>query len=391
MGVSLRRITWARDLPLRYALVEEEWDGEQTLWARFADLEGLFAEGPPAKETLTIVGCRPTGRLRKAVEQCRLSPVPLGDLELMVEDVAAGTEDEWPHDHWWSLADVLVVDARAVSDDDALVDVVVEAVVYDGPGADEPAATDVRAFNGVSGDLIGRARRVEGLYRERPDPDPLHLIGCEPSPPLLARLVRPRHGGDGSPVELWALDRTGRPILAQEKLKLRVDECRPSALGGTLIDVTLRHGSEDRRPPGTRPVWDAWYEGRPREGNAWARFPTDGRHEWLRFTEPHMGPEVPGTVCRLDGRYVTDVPGLKCALGEAIAGPGYHFNQCWAVMRGCPCGGNLLRAPFTLVWHDADVAREALASISVDTAGELTYYESVVRFLQGLGITVLPR
>ncbi|KPC60656.1 hypothetical protein ADL29_28535 [Streptomyces chattanoogensis] len=57
-------------------------------------------------------------------------------------------------------------------------------------------------------------------------------------------------------------------------------------------------------------------------------------------------------------------------------------------VRGCPCGGDFPPAPFTLVWHDAEVARRALAAVTVDTAGETPYVDDVLRLLARVGITV---
>lgn len=43
-----------------------------------------------------------------------------------------------------------------------------------------------------------------------------------------------------------------------------------------------------------------------------------------------------GSTCHPDGRFVTDVAGLRCALGEAVAGPGRHLDPCWGMLKGCP-------------------------------------------------------
>ncbi|MEU5011643.1 hypothetical protein AB0G35_15345 [Streptomyces sp. NPDC021749] len=394
---SLREVVWGRDLPLRFALASEEWDGEQTVWARCVDAEGLFLDRAAVRERLTLLGCAPTGRLLQAAEQCaRHAPVPFGELDLSVHDVDA--EDPYTHDYG-ALDDVVLIGSRPSTDSaegPARLDLVVECVVTDAPPfyRKEPARADVTLLNGTSGAPLGRCRRVAGLYGDRPAParQPVRLLGCEPSPSLLRRMVRPRHGG-GDHLQLWLLDRTGRPTPVQEHINVEVDECRPSLLGGALIDVTLKGGLFRRlpSPPTARPVWDAWYEGPPRERNAWARFPTEGRSEWLRFTEVCLGPGEPGAVCEMDGRYATDIPGLQCAIGEAVGGPGYQWHQCWNALRGCQCGGEAPRMPFTLVWHDADVARQALASVSVDPDGELSYFEAVVPFLERMGVTVVLR
>ena len=57
---------WERDVPLRCVLTSEEWDGEQTLWGKVADADDLFVGRPNTRELLTLVGCTPQGRLRRA-------------------------------------------------------------------------------------------------------------------------------------------------------------------------------------------------------------------------------------------------------------------------------------------------------------------------------------
>ncbi|MFF7209643.1 hypothetical protein ACFZAU_03780 [Streptomyces sp. NPDC008238] len=391
---SVDEVVWGRELPLRFAIVDEEWDGEQTVWARCVDAEGLFTDRAAFRERLTLLGCAPTGRLLRAAERSAgHAPVSFGELSLVVEDLDA--EDPYTHDYF-TLEDVVVIAGGPAAEDPSRLDLVIECVVtndYRNPYGEEPPRADVTLLNGTSGGSIGHCRRVDGLYGHRPAPArrPVRLIGCEPSPNLLRRLVVPRHGGDN--LWLWLLDRTGRPTAVQEHIAVEVDECRPSALGGALIDVTLKRGLMRHMPfpSEARPVWEAWHEGPPRGRNAWARFPTEGRREWLRFTETCGGPEAPGTVCEMDGRYVTDVPGLHCALGEAIGGPGRQWLQCWNALRGCQCRGERPRVPFTLVWHDADVARHALAGVSVDRDGELGYFDAVVPFLERMGVTVRLR
>ncbi|BDM74391.1 hypothetical protein HEK616_78780 (plasmid) [Streptomyces nigrescens] len=387
---SLREVGWGRDLPLRFALVSEEWDGEQTVWARCVDADGLFMDRAVFREQLTFLGCAPTGRLLKAAERCTgHATVPFGALDLIVEDL--DTEDPYTCDYF-ALEDVLVLDSAPSTQDPTRLDLVVECVVSEGPRLHrkEPERADVLLLNGPSGGPLGRCLRVDGLYGDGPEParPPVRLIGCEPAPNLVRRLVHPRHGGDN--LKLWLLDGEGRPTAVDEYIAVDVDECRPSTLGGALIDVTLKGGLFRRVPfpPAARPVWDAWRAGPPRERNAWARFPTVGRSEWLRFTEVCLGPEEPGAVCEMDGRYATDIPGLHCAIGEAVGGPGSRWHQCWNVLRGCQCGGEAPRVPFTLVWHDADVSRQALVDVSVDADGELSYFEAVVPFLERMGVTV---
>jgi hypothetical protein len=49
------------------------------------------------------------------------------------------------------------------------------------------------------------------------------------------------------------------------------------------------------------------------------------------------GPAV-RTHLRLDGRFVTDIEGFYCALGEAINGPGGYFGWYPRGLYECLCG-----------------------------------------------------
>ncbi|MFF3020985.1 hypothetical protein [Streptomyces sp. NPDC057939] len=391
--------SWERSLPLKYVLVSEEWDDELIVWAHCADADGLVVESAPRRQRLTLVGGSPTGRLLKAAEQLRDrpgTPIDLGALGLIAEfrvpgaDPAGDPFHAYDTDHWELLAPVLI-DCQPAANDATLVDLVIEAET-DGPvWRGEPAEAEWELFNGSGGGNLGACHRVEGLYGERPfpAPPPMRLIGCQPGERLLRRLVRPR--GDGDRVTLLAVDRTGRVMRHQEHLRLQVIASRPSQLGGgALVDLWLREGPADRPDPAVRPVWDAWFEGAPAEPGGWTGFSPEGRREWAAFAAARSdtGSQLPGYVRHLDGRHVTDIPGFVCAIGEAFAGPGGHFNQCWHTLRGCPCGGDVPSSPFTLIWHDADVATRALAAVTVDTAGETPYLDGVLRLLAQVGIAV---
>ncbi|GAA2484708.1 hypothetical protein [Streptomyces gobitricini] len=396
---------WERELPLKYVLCGEEWDGELIVFARCADADGMFVDPAPRRDRLTLMGCAPTGRLLKAVERARhgavepggpVGPAGLGQLAVIVDFAVAGAGPEADPSHaydthHWELVDPVLLDCRPSALDAALVDVTVEAEV-DGPvwHHAEPEDAHWLLFNGAGGAGLGECRRIEGLYAGRPLPSlpPMRLIGCEPGERLLRRLVRPRADGDW--VTLLAVDRSGRVMRSQEHMSLQVVASRPSVLGGALVDLWLSEGPRDRPAPAVRPVWDAWFEGPPAERGTWAVFPPEGRAEWAAFAAARRdaGRPLPDPVRHLDGRHVTDVSALECALGEAVAGPGGHYHQCWVTLRGCPCGGERPPTPFTLVWHDAGVARRALAPVSVDTAGETPYFEDVLRLLARVGITV---
>ncbi|WP_410812260.1 barstar family protein [Micromonospora sp. 067-2] len=64
----------------------------------------------------------------------------------------------------------------------------------------------------------------------------------------------------------------------------------------------------------------------------------------------------------LDGRFVTDIEGFYCAIGEAINGPGGYFGWNLDALDDCLGGGFGARTPFLLVWHNSAVAREHLVA-----------------------------
>jgi hypothetical protein len=53
---------------------------------------------------------------------------------------------------------------------------------------------------------------------------------------------------------------------------------------------------------------------------------------------------------------------FSCAVGEAVNGPGGYFGWNLDAFDDCLRGHWGARAPFTLVWHDAAVAREHLVA-----------------------------
>jgi hypothetical protein len=99
-------------------------------------------------------------------------------------------------------------------------------------------------------------------------------------------------------------------------------------------------------------------------------------------------PDRSGGVHHLDGTFVTDVPGLHCAMAEALVGPGGYFGREWNAFKDCLSGGFGVSPPFTLIWHDADVARQALAGVVSDPGEGLSYFEDIVRLLTRYGAVV---
>lgn len=179
---------------------------------------------------------------------------------------------------------------------------------------------------------------------------------------------------------------------------LAITGARPSVLGGTLVDITLTDGGDDRPSPAVRPVWEKWYQGPPAEPNAWAPYDAQGRAAWLDLSTrawrvPVPRPDRSGGEYHLDGRFVTDVPGLHCAIAEALLGPGRYYGREWNAFKDCLCGGFGAAPPFTLTWHDSEVARHAFAADAegAQGPGRLSYFEEIVHLLERSGVTVVLR
>ncbi|MBC9715796.1 barstar family protein [Streptomyces sp. TRM66268-LWL] len=106
----------------------------------------------------------------------------------------------------------------------------------------------------------------------------------------------------------------------------------------------------------------------------WGGLDAQGRRAWLsvalcamtyqRRKRPADAP--PGQVFTLDGRHITDIDGLYCALGEAVNGPGGYFGWNLDAVNDCLRGRFGATTPFTLRWLNSEAATSAL--ISHDTA-----------------------
>ncbi|MEU8803867.1 barstar family protein [Spirillospora sp. NPDC048819] len=139
----------------------------------------------------------------------------------------------------------------------------------------------------------------------------------------------------------------------------------PSRLDTGLLDVTIASDAREPRPAGTRGILDLWFTGRPTTLNRWARYDRKLRHEWAGVALAHhrRSPDQPaGTVFHLDGRFVADIEGFYCAIGEAINGPGGYFGWNLGALDDCLSGTWGAAAPFRLLWHNSAVARQHLAA-----------------------------
>ncbi len=170
------------------------------------------------------------------------------------------------------------------------------------------------------------------------------------------------------------------PTVVEPEPPRRSASSRPSCTKRASQSSSAR-GPHREPEGGTSPANGSKGLPPPNRVSAWACRQSSG----AAFAAARQGTGRPPAdpVRRLDGRHVTDVSAPVRALGEAVAGPGGHYHQCRGTLRGCRCGGEWPPAPFTPAWHDAEVARRALASVSVDTAGETPYVDMRARTRPG--------
>ncbi|WP_235213305.1 barstar family protein [Amycolatopsis sp. MJM2582] len=219
---------------------------------------------------------------------------------------------------------------------------------------------------------------IEGLFVDAPAdgvaaPVPeVRLLGCRPEQAFLdalgalgqsskAGLRRRRIRGE---VHAVAADGSAGLVIGAV-VSGTVDAAGPSRLGAGLLDVTVDVGAREPLPMGLLDILEQWRTGRPSRRNLWAGYDRDLRHRWAGVALGHTssapdGP--PGTTYDLDGRFVTDIEGFYCALGEAINGPGGYFGWNLGALEDCLRGGFGAQTPFHLVWHDSAVAREHLVA-----------------------------
>ncbi|MET9605262.1 barstar family protein [Streptomyces sp. NPDC006512] len=378
---------------MKYLLVREDEDGVEQLWGRCAGVDGLFVDPVPLpREVLTLRGCGPDGILGDVLAGPDVSLRSLGDLCVEVWD------DEQPV-QWWTLVDAVVVAHQPHAADPALYDIVLGAGVRKDESFVELSAPSRFELSGGTTAAAARPSRcsaVDGLFESRDDPAPvpMELIGCEAVEPLLVGTQQPRRWARDW-AELLVLDRHGG-VMASRVVGLAIDGARPSVLGDGLEDITLTDGGDGRPSPAVRPVWEKWCQGPPSEPNVWAAYDAQGRAEWLELSTrawrvPAPRPDRSGGEYHVDGRFVTDVPGLHCAIAEALLGPGRYFGREWNAFEDCLAGGFGVIPPFTLIWHDSEVARRALEDGAKDAGERLPYFEGVVRLLERRGVTVLLR
>ncbi|MFF4005906.1 barstar family protein [Streptomyces sp. NPDC001717] len=356
-----------------FALWGEDEDHEdEQLWALCEAAENLFADPPaPVRRRYELLGCAFEGDV----------PSALGFLALTLLDKNGEARGEW------HLEDARILATRVCARDLSRLDVTVEAVRSD-QQPDYPERVPLSVGFGLvdaQGGLLGHCRDLaEVLPAEDPPPHSVRLLGCAVQGPLLDVLERRKKRRLGYR-HLDALDASGE-ILARAGHPDIVD-WQPSARGPGLYDLTVHTAPQPSVATG---IWPLWWHGIPVTPNLWAPFDRTGRDHWLGPALDHQKwgvDRAAGHTYRLDGRHVTDEEGFLCALGEAINGPGGYFGRSLDGVADALCGNFGATKPFTLIWHDHEVARRCLGVQPL--MWRPATFEELLGFLREEGVDVV--
>ncbi|MFD0746605.1 barstar family protein [Phytohabitans flavus] len=343
-----------------------------------AQIQGLFVDLPPRpRERFTLVGCAPVGALADLLD--RLPAEALGTERAWLGDISIMAPPPDVPPVWWGeyLGDVVVVACRPSITMPEAVDVDLDGFVdvYDRTEAVvRPGDVDEFVLLGRNEAPYGTCRDVTGVFREQAAPPvpQVRLLGCRPDTPLLAALgavgrsteAARRRRRIHAEVYMVAADGSASQVIGAV-VSGTVNAGEPSRLGAGLFDVTVDSDSREPLPLGILGILEHWYARRPAEKNLWAGYDRELRHHWAAVALAHrsdVADRPAGATYDLDGRFVTDIEGFYCAIGEAINGPGGYFGWNLDAFGDCLAGRFGARVPFRLVWHDSAVAREHLVA-----------------------------
>ncbi|MGP3777198.1 barstar family protein (plasmid) [Streptomyces sp. SDT5-1] len=343
------------------------------VWGVCAAVEGLF--GQPRRGTYELFGWEPVG------------PGGIG---------WAG----WVGSRVWLVAEEAAFDAWLLED--------AESIGRPSPaGAGSWVLTGLDDYEGPPEGYRGRVRVHDGRHwlgscreftRILPpahQPAPLVLRALAPSERLTAVLAKgTRRARNLEEAALEIRDVRGEPVTEQ-RWPTTIRTWRPSSRRNGLIDLELDGGCFTPIPEHARTVWEQWFAGPPAAVNAWAGLDTRRRGTWHTLARERAGRQPrhdrpDGHAYVLDGRYITDEPGLHLALGEAVNGPGGYFGGCLAALDDCLRGTFGHTAPATLHWHDAATARTHLSDALTPDGRPHDLFTAVVETLTegGLDITL---
>ncbi|MFE2263029.1 barstar family protein [Streptomyces griseosporeus] len=324
------------DGPGRYALTNTE---EGHVWGVCADVHGLFEQ--PPRGTYELFDWVPAGPEPRDWVGSRVWIVP--------EDSSADA---------WLLEDVVCL-GRSPRGDGLVLTGLDE---YYGPP--EGHRAPARLHDEYR--WLGSCREFARVLPAEAAPRSLVLRGLAPGDGLRRALANgTRRALDLGEAWLEIRDDRGE-LLTDRLLRPVVRSWGPSSRGTDLVDLELGGQLFQPVPEYARPVWGRWFAGPPDGLNAWAGLGSRERGVWLDLVRERgcrrryeTGPA--GHTYEMDGRYVTDEPGLFLALGEAVNGPGGYFGGCLEALWDCLRGGFGCTAPATLVWRGADTAQERLS------------------------------
>lgn len=320
----------------RYTLADTE---HGHVWGVCAVAEGLFGE--PRRGTYELFGWVPEGAGVRGWAGSRVWLVP--------DDEALGP---WLLEDAESPGRLPGTDGLVLTGQD------------DCEGPPEGHRGPVRVHDGRR--WLGSCREFARILPPEQAPPPLVLRGLAQGDRLRAALAKgTRRALNLGEVALEVRDDRGEP-LAERLLWADIRAWHPSSRGTDLIDLELDGKSFTPVPGYARSVWERWFAGPPDTPGAWAGLDTRRREAWLdlvreRGCRRSRRDRPAGHAYELDGRHVTDAPGLYLALGEAVNGPGGYFGGCLAALDDCLRGAFGYTAPATLLWRDAATAREHLS------------------------------
>jgi hypothetical protein len=388
-GLAPKRLwTWELPVRLRWLLrgdVNFDDSYDDVPLALCAETEGQFVDLPPRpRERFTLVGCTPAGVLADVLD--RLSAEALGTERAWLGNISltapAPPPDTAPS--WWGadLGDVVVLAQRPSAALPGTIDIDLDGFVRLNDrteavprplGVDEFVLLDA---NEAPDSTVpcGTCADATGVFRDQaPRPVPqVRFLGCRPEPRLLAALDAVGDSTEAglrrrrihAEVHAVATDGSAAPVTGAA-VSGTVTATEPSRLGAELLDVTVDVEWGEPLPTGVLDILGHWRAGGPSRRNLWAGYDRELRHQWAAVALGYSSgaPErPPGATYELDGRFVTDIEGFYCALGEAINGPGGYFGWNLGAVHDCLGGGFGAQAPFRLVWHDSVVAREHLVA-----------------------------
>lgn len=248
--------------------------------------------------------------------------------------------------------------------------------------------------------VLGHCLDAEGVFVETPHDDQdvtIELLGCLPSQPMRDYLSGSKRYRQRNPLDvggLRMLDLAGEPLA--DFWVGELFDWRPSTIDPRRVDVVADWGW-DSPHASSRHVWEHWLAARPDRPDLWAGYTGADREEWLTIVRlqdrwrTRQPDRLSGRTYDLSGSHVTDKAGFYLAVGEAINGPGGYFGCNLDALNDCLRGRFGAQTPFTLIWHELQVARESLVTPFDGPDEPSTYYDVILSILQDHDVAVVLR